>query len=253
MRTVAGPAGRPGIASGVEPTSRSFTNTRAPVGLDRTLTPPGLPAVLSTVAPRAEADAPLAPPGTAAISRRLNVVDAVGRRAVNCSVRSWMTYPSRATRMLYDPSSKSRTVSGVFPRARPFTITSASAGDDRINTLPRAGFCAPAIAPDAGRDGVGAGRRGVVSGAGTGAGASVGALAGRSTVVSSTMVFGSRVATGVGDLRKNPTDNAASTAKPTNTATIGHRRLREGRTSSAVCSARGGWADQAAGNGVDVG
>ena len=56
--------------------------------------------------------------------------------------------------MVYDPSAKSRSASGVFPRGFPFTNTSASAGVDRISTLP---VCAPRTAPDAGRDGDGLG------------------------------------------------------------------------------------------------
>ena len=42
MRTVADPAGRSGMASGVEPASRSLTNTRAPAGRDCTLSPPAV-------------------------------------------------------------------------------------------------------------------------------------------------------------------------------------------------------------------
>ena len=56
--------------------------------------------------------------------------------------------------MLYDPSASSRSATGVFPRGFPFTSTSASAGVDRINMLP---VGARPTAPDAGRDGVGAG------------------------------------------------------------------------------------------------
>jgi hypothetical protein len=37
MRTVAGPAGMSGMVSGVDPTKRLFTNTRAPDGRDCTL------------------------------------------------------------------------------------------------------------------------------------------------------------------------------------------------------------------------
>ena len=58
--------------------------------------------------------------------------------------------------MVYDPSASSRSATGVFPRGFPFTSTSASAGVDRINMLP---VGARSTAPDAGRDGVGAGAR----------------------------------------------------------------------------------------------
>ena len=150
MRTVAGPAGRPGMAIGVEPASRSLTNTRAPAGRDCTLSPPAVTLASPALAGK---------PGTIlfvglAAARRLIVVEVVGRRAVNCSVRSSATYPSRATRMVYDPNAKSRSASGVFPRGFPFTSTSASAGVDRISTLP---VCVRRTAPDAGaRDGLGA-------------------------------------------------------------------------------------------------
>ena len=113
---------------------RSLTNTRAPAGRDCTLSPPG--PVFS--------------------GRSVSVIDDVGRCGVSCSVRSSAAYPSRATRMVYDPSARSRSATGVFPRGFPFTSTSASAGVDRINMLP---VGARSTAPDAGRDGVGAGAR----------------------------------------------------------------------------------------------
>jgi hypothetical protein len=105
--------------------------------------------------------------------------------------------------MVYDPSGKSRIDIGVFPRANPFTVTSAFAGFDRIIKMP----CAVTLleragnfvdAPDAGRDGVGAGSDGFSAGAdGTGAGeGDVCALDGTSTVVSDTDGF--VVAAGIG-------------------------------------------------------
>ena len=42
MRTVVDPAGRPGMAIGVDPARRSLTNTRAPAGRDCTLSPPAV-------------------------------------------------------------------------------------------------------------------------------------------------------------------------------------------------------------------
>ncbi len=153
MRTVVDPAGRPGMAIGVDPARRSLTNTRAPAGRDCTLSPP----TVALASPIALAGKPggvvfAFPPS----ERRLIVIDDVGRRAVNCSVRSSAAYPSRATRMLYDPSASSRSATGVFPRGFPFTSTSASAGVDRINMLP---VGARPTAPDAGRDGVRSGAR----------------------------------------------------------------------------------------------
>jgi hypothetical protein len=107
--------------------------------------------------------------------------------------------------MVYDPSGKSRIDIGVFPRANPFTVTSAFAGFDRIIKMP----CAATLleradnfagAPDAGRDGVGAGSDGFSADAGS-AGTGVGAgcvLAGRSTTVSDTDGFVDAAGPGVG-------------------------------------------------------
>src|SRR4051812_19391193 len=99
--------------------------------------------------------------------------------------------------MVYDPSGKSRIVIGVFPRGSPFTTTSAFAGVDRSNKLPRtaaalaraAGFAAT---PAADRDGVGAGGAlvaGLVGISGGTAGSAGFAFAGTSTVVSDTEGF----------------------------------------------------------------
>jgi hypothetical protein len=165
------------MASGVDPINRSFTNTRAPDGRDCTL-------MLPTSVAAADA------------ARSEKLIAAVVSRAVSCTCRCSVTYPSRAIRMVYDPSGKSRIDIGVFPRANPFTVTSAFAGFDRIIKMPcaatlreRAGILVGA--PDAGRDGVGAGREGFsagADGAGTGEGAGC-ALAGRSTTVSDTDGF----------------------------------------------------------------
>src|SRR4051812_43489304 len=89
--------------------------------------------------------------------------------------------------MLYDPSGRSRIVIGVFPRGWPFTVTSAFAGVDRISKRPvsvAGGRASGSIAaPDAGRDGVGAGSGGVCTGG-------VGVVVfGKSTVVSATDGF----------------------------------------------------------------
>ena len=204
MRTVAGPAGRPGMAIGVEPASRSLTNTRAPAGRDCTLSPPG------PVFSRAQ---------------RRCVVDVVGRRGVSCSVRSSAAYPSRATRMVYDPSASSRSASGVFPRGFPFTSTSASAGVDRISMLP---VGARSTAPDAGRDGVGAGARvpGATGAVGAGlpaeAPGAAGAEAGRSTIVASTPAGVSVADPAARQRRNNPTDSAARIATTRTATAIGH-------------------------------
>ena len=158
--------------------------------------------------------------------------------------------------MVYDPSAKSRSASGVFPRGFPFTSTSASAGVDRMSTLP---VCAPRTAPDAGRDGEGLGAlraMGAFGAMGTGlpAGLSAvalcggcaevevlgdaGAEAGRSTMVASTPGSWPGAGVGRGDRRKNPTDNAVRTAKTRKAATIGQRRL-VGSNSISVCNSRG--------------
>src|SRR5688572_20245645 len=95
--------------------------------------------------------------------------------------------------MLYDPSAKSRSASGAFPRGFPFTPTSASAGVERISMLP---ICVRRTAPDAGRDGVGlgaVGALGVLRALGAGAGATLG----RSTIVSSTAASFSTTGDGV--------------------------------------------------------
>src|SRR5918994_2755896 len=143
--------------------------------------------------------------------------------------------------MVYDPSAKSRSASGVFPLGFPFTSTSASAGVDRTRTLP---VCVRRTAPDAGREGLGA-----IGALGAGlpavAPGAFGALgAGRSTTVESTPGCLSATGVGSGDRRNNPTDNAATIAKTTNTATICQRRLRGSRSTSLVSTACGGCTDQ---------
>src|SRR6266566_4214832 len=83
MRTVAGPAGRSGMARGVDPTSRLFTNTRAPDGRDST---PIVPVV--RVVPAVPIDAPRAlgvAAGSAGVDRTAEVVDA-GGGAVSATV-----------------------------------------------------------------------------------------------------------------------------------------------------------------------
>jgi hypothetical protein len=240
------------MAIGVEPASRLLTNTRAPAGRDCTLSSP----TVALASPTALAGAP----GTIlfvglAAARRFTVVEVVGRCAVNCSVRSSAAYPARATRMVYDPSAKSRSASGVFPRGFPFTSTSASAGVERISTLP---ICVRRAAPDAARDGLGLGATVVLGALGLSTvalgevGAEVdapGAGFGRSTIVSSTPGFCSAAGVGAGDRRKNPTDSAARTAKTMNIATIGQRRIAaSGSTSSGASSVRGGCVDQAGAN-----
>ena len=190
------------MASGVDPINRSFTNTRAPAGRDCTFMLP------TSAAAGFSADAG-ALPADAARSEKL--IAAVASRAVSCTCRCSVTYPSRPTRMVYDPSGKSRIDIGVFPRAKPFTVTSAFAGFDRIIKIP----CAATLleradsfagAPDAGRDGVGAGREGFsTGGVGTGIGEGAGcAAAGRSTTVSDTDGF--VVAAGVGARLGDPTN-----------------------------------------------
>src|SRR5688572_17819635 len=160
--------------------------------------------------------------------------------------------------MVYDPSAKSRSASGVFPRGFPFTNTSASAGVDRISTLP---VCAPRTAPDAGREGEGLGALRVlgaigafgalrallraamlgVSGSESGlpavAPTESGAEAGRSTTVASTPASWPVAGVGRGDRRKNPTDNAVRTAKTRKAATIVQRLV--GSNSISVCNSRG--------------
>ncbi len=209
------------MAIGVDPARRSLTNTRAPAGRDCTLSPPG--PVFS--------------------GRSVSVIDDVGRCGVSCSVRSSAVNPSRSTRMLYDPSARSRSATGVFPRGFPFTSTSASAGVDRINMLP---VGARPTAPDAGRDGVGAGARAAgCTGAGLPAPApgAAGAEPGRSTMVASTPL-GVSVTDPAARQRKNPpTDSTAMTAR---TATaIGHfLRPFSGSAASAASSSCDGCVDR---------
>ena len=217
------------MATGVDPASRSFTNTRAPCWSRLHCNP-----------------ARLARHG--ARRGRGNVSEGKRRR------RGWplrgqleASAPLRRNRRALHESYTIRTPNhearaAFFPARRRSAVTSASAGVDRINKLPRAGSCLRAIAPDADRDGVGAGRGVLVAGAGAGGG-----VAGSSTVVSSTPGLGSRVATGVGDFRKNPTDNAASVPKTRNTATIGHLPLRDPARSSIGSSIRGGTTGAATG------
>src|SRR5918993_5934403 len=108
--------------------------------------------------------------------------------------------------MVYDPSAKSRSASGVFPLGFPFTSTSASAGVDRTSTLPVCGF---GIALSAVLSAVAICEGGAEAEASGEVGADVeGAGAGKSTIVASTPVVGSVGATDLGDRRKNPTDNA---------------------------------------------
>lgn len=168
------------MASGVDPINRSFTNTCAPAGRDRTLMLP-TPDVLRT--------------GT---GRKEKLVAAVAFCAVNCTRCCSGTYPSRTTRMVYDPSGKLRIVIGVCPLGFPFTVTSAFAGLDRTSKLPSG------IGADCG--GVGAG----VGGAGDGGG-----FSGSSTVVSATDGFVTAAAGGSAGragvfavIRKYPTINA---------------------------------------------
>lgn len=154
--------------------------------------------------------------------------------------------------MVYDPSAKSRSASGVFPRGFPSTSTSASAGVDRTSTLP---VCARRTAPDAGRDGLGAmelvGAWGALGALGApGALGAVGAIgAGRSTIVESTPDCLSATGAGRGERRNNPTESAARTAKTRNIAMIDHRRLGSSGSASLTCNARGGCAAQDVGNG----
>jgi len=222
------------MAIGVDPASRSLTNTRAPAGRDCTLSPPG--PVFS--------------------GRSVSVIDDVGRCRVSCSVRSSAAYPSRATRIVYDPSASSRSATGVFPRGFPFSSTSASAGVDRISMLP---VGARSTAPDAGRDGVGAGARvagpvdaglpveapgdvrGGLPGSAPGA---AGAEPGRSTIVASTPA-GVSVTNPAARQRKNhPADSAAMIATARSATAIGHfRRPGSGSTSSAGSSSCDGCAD----------
>ena len=138
--------------------------------------------------------------------------------------------------MVYDPSAKSRSASGVFPLGFPFTITSASAGVDRTSTRPGLGALGALGAPGLSRRSSGGAEADEVGAEAEGAGA------GKSTIVASTSLGGSVGGTGVSGRRKNPTDNAARIAKTRNMATIGQRRLGSGST-SLVCSARGGCGD----------
>lgn len=233
------------MARGVAPTSRSLTNTRAPAGRESTTRLP----------------APLAFAAGAGAFFSGTMSDALGLLAVNRTLRSTAEKPSRATWMLYDPSAKSRTVSGVLPRASPFTVTVASAGVDRITTCPRpttgrgAGRAGgAAVTPDAGRDGAGAGNAGS-GGTGTGVGAGTGAAAdggaaGRSTVVDATTDF---VCTGCGGVARRDFSTYPArrpTARPTiRNNTIARRRWPVFGSDSTAWNTLGGWASHEAGNG----
>src|SRR5688500_15791637 len=149
--------------------------------------------------------------------------------------------------MVYDPSAKSRSASGVLPLGFPFTSTSASEGVDRTSRRPGLGALSALGAGALGASGApgatGLSRRSSGGAEADEVGADVeGAGAGKSTVVASTPLVGSVGATDLGDRRKNPTDNAVRIAKTRNMATIGQRRLGSGST-SLVCSARGGCGD----------
>jgi hypothetical protein len=77
------------MVSGVEPTSRSFTNTRAPEGRDSTDSLPAAPVPLD----------PLDPLGDIAGVTALSEIsrDSLGRRAVSRTRRSAAAKPFRAT------------------------------------------------------------------------------------------------------------------------------------------------------------
>ena len=148
--------------------------------------------------------------------------------------------------MVYDPSAKSRSASGVFPRGFPFTSTSASAGADRISRL--AGLrCAHGARRRTRRRRARAALR-RATGASGALGCAVRRVRGRcgrcARDIDGRLVdsrVGPRGSSAVGDRRKNPTANAARTAKARNIATIGQRRLAA--RLDIVCSARGGCAD----------
>jgi hypothetical protein len=141
--------------------------------------------------------------------------------------------------MVYDPSARSRSASGVFPRGFPFTTTSASAGVERINMLP---VCVRSTAPDAGRDGVGAalgpgaagGATALIGASGAmgsaGSAGTAGAAAGRSTTVESTPGCFSVSAPAPRERRYQPTPSAEIIATTTNITAIGHT-LRTGSSS----------------------
>jgi hypothetical protein len=125
--------------------------------------------------------------------------------------------------MVYDPSSKSRIVIGVFPRGSPFTATSAFGGVDRISRFPctalalaRAGGLA--VTPAAGRDGIGGGGGALVArfsrASGTAAGGDGCALPGSSTVVSATVVFAPFAAPGGVDRRPRMKKYASASQTP---------------------------------------
>ena len=146
--------------------------------------------------------------------------------------------------MVYDPSARSRSASGVLPRGFPFTTTSASAGVERINMLP---VCARSTAPDGGRGGVGAGLGPGAAGGATaligasgamGAAGSVGAggaAAGRSTTVESTPACFSVGPSPPRERRYQPTPSADNIATTTNITAIGHT-LRTGSSSIPAVS-----------------
>lgn len=156
--------------------------------------------------------------------------------------------------MVYDPSARSRSVSGVFPRGFPFTSTSASAGVDRINTLP-VGALSTAADEGAGAMGalgaIGAGLAADLSaealragGAEAEAPGDAGAAAGRSIIVESTPAGVSVVDRAARERRNHPTDSAAMIATATNVTAMGHiLRPGSGSAWSKTSSSCDGCAD----------
>ena len=221
MRTVAGPARK--VWKGERRRADKLIvheHARAWLVCDCTVIPPGSPAVAPGAAGGWAEGRSSWRRSAAARSTEASALRRRSRRALHES------YTIRAPN--HAPPAE------FFPARAPFTNTSASAGVDRINKLPRAGSRPRAIAPDADRDGIGAGKR---MDLGTGAGD------GRRKIDGCLIETGLRIACRhrrPATSGKIPATTPPRFPKTTNIATIGHRRLRGSARSSIGASARRG-------------
>ena len=246
MRTVVDPAGRPGMAIGVDPASRSLTNTRAPAGRDCTLSPPavarhhpslgGQPAVCVCV-----------PAGR----RRVIVIDDVGRRA---SVAASVPLP-RTRHALHEWYTIRAPVRAAPPEFFPAAFHSPAHRHQRASI--ESTCCLSARAqPRPTRDAMALERGGVfrcvqrvqrvrvAAGLPAEAPGAAGAEPGRSTIVASTPA-GVSVTDPAARQRKNhPTDSAAMIATARTATAIGHfLRPVSGSAASAASSSCDGCVD----------
>ncbi len=157
MRTVAGPAGRSATwrLASIQRDDRSRTRAHLPVWTAPSTRPerPGLERLGRPVAHRAphqHRQAGRTRLASRTSSRRSAAARSTAASALRRHIHHALYEPYTIRAADHAPRAES------FPARLPFSNTSASAGVDRINRLPRVG-CGRAIAPDAERDGVGAG------------------------------------------------------------------------------------------------